>query len=252
MADTSLKGLNIVVTRPREQAVGLTQSITQLGGNVIQFPLLEITPAADTSKLHNLKQHLLSYDLLVFISPNAVKYGMATLGTVPDTVRVATIGQSSAQALRGLGIARVIAPTERFDSEALLALPALQSVSGMKIAILRGNGGRELLGDTLKARGAQVDYVTCYQRSKPELNADGLLKATPHAINVTSSEALGNLWQALSEPFKTTFANLPLFVPHARIAELARQQGWQNIILTDAGDDGLLAALVAWGKQSHQ
>ncbi|MBA4382088.1 MAG: uroporphyrinogen III synthase [Sideroxydans sp.] len=251
MADSPLTGLNIVVTRPRDQAVGLTQSITKLGGNAILFPLLEIAPAADASELNTLKQHLSTYDLLIFISPNAVKYGMSVLGTVPSAVRVATVGQSSAQALRDLGIANVIAPTVRFDSEALLALPALQSVAGWKVAILRGNGGRELLGDTLKARGALVDYVTCYERSKPELDADSLLKVGPHALNVTSSEALGNLWQSLTEAHKARFADLPLFVPHARIAELAQQQGWKNVVQTDAGDDGLLAALVAWGKQSQ-
>jgi len=249
MADSPLKGLNIVVTRPRDQAFGLTQHITELGGNAILFPLLEITPAADASELNALKQHLSTYDLLIFISPNAVKYGMSALGTVPSVVRVATVGQSSAQALRDLGIAHVIAPTDRFDSEALLALPALQNVSGWTVAILRGNGGRELLGDTLKARGARVDYVTCYERSKPALDAGSVLKARPHAINVTSSEALGNLWQELTPTDQTRFASLPLFVPHSRIAELARQQGWKNIVLTDAGDDGLLAALVAWGKQ---
>lgn len=249
MAETPLNGLNIVVTRPRDQAVGLTQSITKLGGNVILFPLLEIAPAADASELDALKQHLSTYDLLIFISPNAVKYGMSALGDVPTSVRVATVGQSSAQALRDLGIAHVIAPTERFDSEALLALPILQNVADWEVAILRGNGGRELLGDTLKARGARVDYVTCYERSKPALDADSVLKAAPHAINVTSSEALGNLWQGLTDAHKARLSDLPLFVPHARIAELAHQQGWKNIILTEAGDDGLLAALVAWGKQ---
>ncbi len=249
MPETPLNGLNIVVTRPRDQAVGLAQRITKLGGSAILFPLLEITPAADASELNTLKQHLSTYDLLIFISPNAVKYGMNALGDVPSSVRVATVGQSSALGLRDLGIAHVIAPTERFDSESLLALPILQNVAGWKVAILRGNGGRELLGDTLKTRGARVDYVTCYERSKPALDADSVLKAGPHAISVTSSEALGNLWQGLTDVHKVRFANIPLLVPHARIAELAQQQGWKNIVLTEAGDDGLLAALVAWGKQ---
>jgi len=243
-----LKGLNIVVTRPRDQSLGLTRRISELGGNAILFPLLEIAPAADASELNALKQHLSTYDLLIFISPNAVKYGMQALGSLPSELRVASVGQSSAQALRELGIARVIAPTERFDSEALLALPELQAVAGWKVAILRGNGGRELLGDTLKARGAVVDYVTCYERRKPLLDAAGVLAAAPNALNVTSSEALTNLWQELTEPEKAAFVSLPLFVSHARIAALAQQQGWHHILLTEAGDDGLLAALVAWNK----
>jgi len=241
-----LANLNIVVTRPREQAAGLAQRIEQLGGKPVLFPLLEIASVGDAQGLRELAQHLSVYDLLVFISPNAVKYGMAALGAVPDSVRIATIGQSSAQALRELGVAQVIAPIERFDSEALLALPELQNIPGWRIAILRGDGGRELLGDTLKARGAQVEYIACYQRSKPDLDAGMVLASRPDAITVTSSEALGHLWRMLGEQGRTGLAATPLFVPHARIAELARQQGWQHVVVADSGDDGMLAALIAW------
>ncbi len=265
MPSLPLNGLNIVVTRPREQAAGLTQHIEKLGGKALLFPLLDITPAADQAALREFTQHLPSYDLLIFISPNAVQYGMAAIvslsprgrvgegaALLPPHLQVAAVGQSSAQALRDLGIDRVIAPTDRFDSEALLALPELQNVSGRRVAILRGDGGRELLGDTLKARGAQVEYISCYRRSKPNLDAGALLAAKPDAITVTSSEALGYLWQMLEEPDRARLAAIPLFVPHERIAELARLQGWGKIMVTAAGDDGLRAALVAWAKQRLQ
>ncbi len=246
MAEQALAGLNVVVTRPLEQAAGLAQRIEEQGGKPIVFPLLEISPASDARALQQLAQNPAVYHLLVFISPNAVKFGMAALGTVPDALSIAAVGQSSAQALRDLGLAHVIAPTERFDSEALLELPELQNVSGQRVAILRGDSGRELLGDTLKARGAQVDYITCYQRSKPHQDGDALLATNPDAITVTSSEALGHLWQMLGESAKAGLAIIPLFVPHARIAELARQQGWQHVSVTQSGDDGMLAALIAW------
>lgn len=246
MAEQALAGLNVVVTRPLEQAAGLAKRIEDQGGKPIVFPLLDISPAGDARALQQLAQDPAVYHLLVFISPNAVKYGMAALGAVPGTLRIAAVGQSSAHALRDLGIAHVIAPTERFDSEALLALPELQNVSGWRVAILRGDGGRELLGDTLKERGAQVDYITCYQRSKPSLDGKALLAAEPDAITVTSSEALGHLWQMFAEPARVRLAAIPLFAPHARIAELARQQGWQHVVVTPSGDDGMLAALIAW------
>jgi len=246
MAEQALAGLNIVVTRPLEQAAGLARRIEEQGGKPIVFPLLEIAPASDASALQQLAQCPAVYDLLIFISPNAVKYGMAALGSLPGALRIAAVGQSSAQALRDLGIVQVIAPTERFDSEALLELPELQHVSGWRVAILRGDSGRELLGDTLKARGAQIDYIACYQRSKPDLDGAALLAASPGAITVSSSEALGYLWQMLDEPGRTRLAAIPLFVPHARIAELARQQGWQQVAVTQSGDDGMLAALIAW------
>jgi uroporphyrinogen-III synthase len=245
-ANQALAGLNIVITRPREQAVELAQRIQRLGGNALLFPLLEIAPASDACALLELAEQLAAYDLLIFISPNAVRYGMAALDALPSDLRVAAVGQTSTQALHDLGIASVIAPSERFDSEALLAMPELQSVSGWRVAILRGDGGRELLGDTLKARGAQVEYITCYQRSKPNTDVDALLTTRLDAISVTSSEALAFLWQILEEPGRARLAATPLFVPHARIKELARQQGWLDVTQAASGDDGMIAALIAW------
>ena len=107
---------------------------------------------------------------------------------------------------------------------------------------------RELLGDTLKARGATVEYATCYQRSKPNQDVSALLAAKPDAITVTSSEALGYLWQMLTDSDRAALRNTPLFAPHARIAGLAREQGWQHVHLTGSGDDGLISALIAWGS----
>jgi uroporphyrinogen-III synthase len=151
--------------------------------------------------------------------------------------------------LRELGITNVIAPTERFDSEGLLALPELQDVTGWRVMIFRGDGGRELLGDTLKARGATVEYATCYVRSKPNQDAGVLLAARPDAITVTSSEALGYLWNMLKDSDRDVLRDTPLFVPHARIAGLAREQGWLQVQVTASGDDGMLAALITWAGQ---
>ena len=248
-----LAGLNIVVTRPREQAVQLQQRIEQLGGKVTLFPLLEISPPADTRALHDLVARLSAFDLAIFISPNAVRYVMAAIAPagLPSGLRIATVGQGSAKALRDLSVADIIAPQDRFDSEALLALPPLQNVRGWKVAIFRGDGGRELLGDTLKSRGAEVDYVTCYRRSKPQQDVSTLLHPMPDAITLSSSEALGYLLAMLDEDDRKQIVSVPLFVPHARIAEKAQQQGFQSIMQTEAGDDGIVSSLVAWSKAHH-
>ncbi len=244
-----LAGLNIVVTRPREQAVQLAQRIEQAGGSVILFPLLEISPIADFQPLRAILKRLGEFNLAIFISPNAVRYGMEAVhaaGGLPPSLKIATVGQGSAKALGSLGIGNVIAPQDRFDSEALLALPDLQDVKGWRIVIFRGDGGRELLGDTLKARGATVEYAACYQRTKPQQDANSLLAARPHVITVTSSEALGYLWDMLDDAARQQMASLPLFVPHARIAEAAQRLGWREVEATSGGDDGLLAGLIAW------
>ena len=260
MTEQPLAGLNIVVTRPREQAVKLAQRITEAGGQAILFPLLEINPMADAQSLRALVARLSEYHLAIFISPNAVRYGMQAIlaaGPLPKTLTVATVGQGSAKALLDFGVSKIIAPQLRFDSEALLALPELQHVAGQRVVIFRGDGGRELLGDTLKERGARVDYAACYQRVKPQQDIAMLLAARPDAITVTSSEALSYLDIMLREqlPDPTAYARLmamALFVPHARIAAAAHQQGWQVVVETAAGDDGLLQGLLAWADQKSR
>jgi uroporphyrinogen-III synthase len=254
MVNLPLAGLKIAVTRPRDQAVQLAQRIEQAGGVPVLFPLLDIAEVKDKQVLHEQISRLAQFDLAIFISPNAVQYGIAAIraaGDCPPAMKVATVGQGSAQALRDLGFANVIAPTERFDSEGLLALPELQNIAGWRVMIFRGDGGRELLGDTLKARGATVEYAACYRRSKPQQGAEAFLDAAPDAITATSSEALGYLWQMLDKNAQNRLRDTPLFVPHQRIAELARQQGWQQVHLTGAGDDGLLASLIAWGSDDR-
>jgi uroporphyrinogen-III synthase len=254
-SELPLAGLNIVITRPREQAADLSRRIEQLGGKPFLFSLLEITAVRDDRALREQISRLKQTDLAIFISPNAVHYGMAAIrsaGAVPATLKFATVGQGSAKALRDLGIEYIIAPTERFDSESLLALPELQNVTGKRVMILRGDGGRELLGDTLKSRDATVEYVTCYLRSKPDVDAGALLNTAPQAITVTSSEALSYLWEMLEEAGRTRLAAVPLFVPHERIAKAARQQGWQQVTVTESGDDGMMSGLIAWANTKRK
>lgn len=248
MAEHPLAGLRIVVTRPRAQVAALAAGITRLGGHPLLFPLLDIEATPDSASLRELARTLTDHHWLIFISPNAVRYSLPHLPHLPPTTRIAAVGQSTAAALHRAGITQVVAPTERFDSEALLALPELQAVAGQRITIVRGEGGRELLGDTLKARGAVVNHASCYRRSAAPLDVAGLLAAAPHALTVTSSEALQHLWQALDAKARLHLQDLPLFAPHARIAELARQQGWRKVLLCASGDDAMLAALVAWAN----
>jgi uroporphyrinogen-III synthase len=249
MTDTPLAGLNIVVTRPREQALILAQRITALGGKATQFPLLEIEPLSDAPALREIVSRLAQFDLAIFISPNAVRHGMAAIRAasgLPANVRIATVGQMSAQALREVGVQQVIAPLERFDSEALLALPELNNVEGWKVMIFRGDGGRELLGKTLRSRGATIEYATCYRRLKPQADINVLLGSLPDVVTVSSSEALRHLDEMLDEPNRTRLAAVPLFVSHARIAEQAETLGWKKVFTTAGGDDGVISGLVAW------
>jgi uroporphyrinogen-III synthase len=253
--DLPLAGLKVVVTRPRDQALKLAQRIEQAGGIPLLFPLLDITPVQDADALNEQIARLGQFNMAIFISPNAVHYGIAAIrasGELPQQLKIATVGQGSAKALRETGISNIIAPTERYDSEGLLALPELQEVSGWRVMIFRGDGGRELLGDTLMERGATVEYAPCYKRSKPQQDKSALLAAGPDAIIVTSSEALGYLCQMLNANDRDALRSTVLFVPHERIAGLARDRGWPRVHVTASGDDGMFSALITWAGQRER
>lgn len=246
-----LAGCGILITRPAHQAGPLAVLIHAAGGQPVIFPALEILDPANPQPLLDAIERLESYDLAIFISPNAVTRVMERMAgrrTWPAGLRVAAIGQGGVRELERHGIHQVIAPQRSFDSERLLEMPQLQAVSGQHVLILRGDGGRELLGDTLAARGAQVDYVACYRRARPQTDPAPLLQAWAHdgvhAMIVTSSEGLRNLFAMLGKPGEALLQHTSLLVPHPRIAAVARELGCREVIETASGDDGLIAALL--------
>ncbi|HSD52577.1 MAG TPA: uroporphyrinogen-III synthase [Burkholderiales bacterium] len=259
MSTGRLAGRRIVVTRPAGQNEGLAALIRAAGGEPVVFPVLEILDLEDTRVLVAAIDRLDEYDLAVFISPNAVDKAMNVVRARrewPQRLRAATIGRASEKALARHGVADVIAPTGRFDSEALLELPALAGVRGWRVVIFRGDGGRELLGDTLRARGATVDYVECYARARPNVDVGPLLKRWGRgeidAVTVSSSEGLRNLYDMLGKLGQAWLKRTPLFAPHARIAENARALGCERVIETGPADDGLFAGLSAFWDNSRQ
>ena len=258
MIQAPLAGLGILVTRPAHQAEHLANLIRQAGAEPILFPALEIVDLPDLQPLQKLIERLDEYDLAIFISPNAVNKAMNLIrakGHLPVKLRIAAIGKGSAKVLTLFGVKSVITPQQNFDSEALLDMPALRDVTDQRIVIFRGDGGRELLGDTLTARGAQVEYAECYRRQKPQADNGKLLylwaRNELHAITVTSSEVLRNLYDLVGKLGQQWLKKTPVFVPHIRIAQAAQELGLKQVIVTEAGDENMLASIVAWRVQQQ-
>lgn len=245
-----LAGCGIVVTRPAHQAGVLAELIRGDGGNPILFPVLEILEVADLQPLVEVIARLDTFDLAVFISPNAVAKALNQITARrpwPAGLLAAAVGKGSVKELRRFGISEIISPQRNYDSEGLLELPQLQAVAGKRIVIFRGDGGRELLADTLTARGAKVEYVECYRRARPRADAAPLLRAWArgevHAVTVTSSEGLRNLFEMLGKLGQSWLRRTLLLVPHQRIAEAARELGCTRVAETAPGDEGLMAGL---------
>lgn len=256
MTIAPLSGKHVVITRPIEQAGKLAALVKAAGGTPEFFPLITIVPLQDEDKWTSGQEALKDADWLIFISSNAVQYGLPRIrdyfGEIPADLRFAAIGPVTAAALEAEGIQHVLTPQDRFDSEALLALPEMQVVQGQKVVIVRGVGGRELLAETLTSRGAKVDFAECYQRINPQQDAgfvDGLWQnGQLDAVVVTSSEAMRHLFELAQDALKkdkpmSWIKNTYLCVNHARIAALPKQYGLKVSIAAAPGDAAMLECL---------
>jgi uroporphyrinogen-III synthase len=253
MSSTALAGRRVVVTRPAGQAAHLAALIRAAGGEPLLYPALAIFPCGEPAQLHALIGRLETFDLAIFVSANAASHGLALVRARrawPPDLRVATVGRGSERELERHGFSGVIAPRERFDSEGLLALPELAAMQGKRVVIFRGEGGRELLGETLAARGAAVEYAECYRRGRPDADPAPLLarfaRRELDAFTVTSSEGLANLHAMLGEAGRQCLQGTPIFAPHERIAAAARALNVQTVVLTGPGDEGLVAGLAGF------
>jgi len=246
----TLRGAGILITRPARQAAGLAREIASVGGQPLIFPAIVILPPADPGPLRDVQWQLARYDIAVFVSANAVEYGVGDPGSWPPSLLTLAPGPGTAAALAAVGIHNVRIPATTMDSEGLLALPELESVAGKRVVIFRGDTGRELLKSALEARGASVSQVECYRRDRPKAGANGLLEAWREkridAVTLTSSEGVDNLWAILSGEARRHLAATPAFVPHPRIAEHAQALGIRETIVTPPADSGLVASLLEY------
>ncbi len=247
----------VVVTRPAHQAGHLVALLEGAGARVFRFPAIAIVPPRDQERLEAVLNRLGDFHLAVFVSVNAVDWGeryLEVVGGLPPGLRLAAVGRGTARALREHGLSVELAPAERYDTEALLALPALQEaeVSGQHVLIFRGEGGRELLADTLHARGAHVEYAEVYRRVRPVVDPGKLLEPLARGevdvIIVTSGESLRNLLDMVGEAARQWLYHTPLLVVSQRLADLARSMGFRiaPIVAARAGDEELVEALSEW------
>lgn len=248
----ALAGKGILVTRPREQADGLIERLTAAGARPVSFPSIEIAPPQAPAQLQASLARLADFDWVIFVSPTAVARFFAALAgqAMPAALQVAAIGEASARALRQHSLRDIVFPEDSADSEGLLALPPMQAMHGQRALIVRGEGGRELLADTLRARGAEVEYAECYCRRRPEADTAPVLAAWRNgaidAVTASSGEGVCNLFAMIGEAGAQFLRETPWFVSHARIAETAQALGVRHVTVSAPGEAGLLATMEEW------
>jgi len=250
-----LKSKKILITRPAMLADTLCTLIEAKGGQAIHLPTIEIQPPADRNHVKHLLSDLSRYHIGIFVSQIAVHWTLDLLGgevnRLHDLTLVA-VGNTTAERLKLAGINKVVHAKGRADSESLLMISELQAsaVCGRNIIIFRGMGGRELLADTLRKRGARVDYAEVYQRVMPEYD-NAVFESIwnvdkPDIVVITSTEGLQNLFDMLSSEHRGMLLDTQLVVIGKRISVLAKRLGFsKKPVVTDvASDKGILKAIV--------
>ncbi|QFU21122.1 uroporphyrinogen-III synthase [Shewanella eurypsychrophilus] len=245
--------MKILLTRPEGRNQLMIEALNLKSVSHIVTPLLHVTPAPATHQNQYIDQ-INHADIIIFISTNAVKFAANAIDAShphiawPAKAEYYAVGEATFNALTHLGITAQEAPQNCQQTEGLLTLPQLQNLSGKKIVIVRGVGGREVLATTLASRGGQVSYWEVYRRGCPELPKDSTAIAWQQAeidtIIVTSGEILDNLIKLVPKELFAWLRACHIIVPSSRVQEQAFAYGLQHVTNAKAANcKAILSAL---------
>lgn len=226
----------ILVTRHEKLVGSMIEMLEGNGYSVSHIPTIEVRSAGNVELLKKQFTRLKKFTDIVFVSRNAVKFGMAwarRYGGIPKRVRVLAVGESTASSLKKYEL-DVLYPSSGTGSEALMSVDELQSLEGRKVLIIRAVEGREWLAETMRERGAQVQYAECYGRFIPDESYTLFNKLMRegnevHGIFFHSVGSAINL-QRIAEPKDDVLMDAAAVVGSERIAEFLKEHKWRGPI----------------------
>lgn len=238
----------ILVTKPGANGEALCHLLKNQGFNAIFFPTIAFAPPHDIPAWKAVIPTLVTQDWLIFVSPYAVTASKERL--IPllkkTTVipQIIAMGTGTKSRLEESGLSVMLYPTAG-GTDALLTLPRLQHITDQKIAIIRGEGGRSLLADTLTKRGAILTHAIAYRRTlmtdSPTLSPEAVIDYTV----ATSYEGVAYLKNRLQAEEWANLQRLPLIVVSERIKKLASELGFKRIwVSSNPSNDAILTAIL--------
>ena len=234
----------VVLTRPPADSERLSEALQNEGFQTRVMPIItiEAIPTAEQAPAPSVSDNA----LCIFISANAVRFGLPQLGSAlarDSDLTVIAVGNKTRDTLAAEGIQAQV--PVRADSEGLLAMPALSAPDSRDVVIVKGEGGRELLASELTGRGARVTEWACYRRCWPEVDVSGLIEISAGLIfQASSGEMVSRLSELLAGGGQADLFQSSIIVPSDRVARLATEIGWGQVIRAeDASDDAFIRAL---------
>ncbi|MEP6549220.1 MAG: uroporphyrinogen-III synthase [Gammaproteobacteria bacterium] len=254
---SALHGVGVLVTRPEPQAMPLCRLLEMQGASTLRLPALEIKAIGDRRDTTARLGALENFDVIIFTSANAVRFGASLLDQRRD-LTLAVVGPATARALNQAGYRVAVRPAVNFDSESLLQHPRLVRPAGRRILLIKGSHGRPLLERELLSRGAEVVTADVYERV-PTAPSNAVLAALQgsfaagavQVITATSVEIAGNLLKIAALGLRREFERAHWLVPGERVAAALRALGLSapQLIADSAEDQDLVAALLRWGAK---
>ena len=248
----------ILCTRPVGQNRQWAQKVAHLGCKVVEAPLLELTAVTHTNGINAIKQSIMALDNyygIIFVSQNAINYAFEWIEQywpqLPYGIKWLAIGKKTGDLLQqNLGnLSQVQCATDLMTSEDLLSLDVLHDVTGKKILICRGLGGRPTLADELSARGACVDLCELYERKCP---IDAHQIYAPLAFDscdilpIFSGETLDNFFALAKSLNLPQWQKVQLITPSQRVSDIAKAYGFKHIITApNANEENILTCITA-------
>ncbi len=251
MATSSRSKLNVLITRPDTKGQQLAHMLSQQGiaSTCHQF----FDYQSNASQTH-IKQVLEKHQtpILIFVSVASVTFANQCIELTKWRYKsIIAVGEATKQALLEKGISRVICPKEQ-NSEGVLALSQLQQVTGQQVIIIRGDGGRETIAQSLIARKAQVEYIESYKRVWRNLPSELVQQWQKDRINcivITSNALLEKLMSVISaQPSGTLFKWRDAclwIVASQRIADNAKRFGLQQVFNAQSANNKVLSEIIA-------
>lgn len=238
----------VLVTRTGAAGADLVKRLRQAGREALHCPPVSLAGPADEKKATLSLTGLLPVDRVIMTSGEAIRRTAGLVGSkVFADTPVIVPGPGSAKQACGLGFENVLSPPAAGDSEAMLALPELQNVSGRTVFILAAAGGRRLLETELRERGATVHRVHVYRRLDnplPEGLERRIRKADGLITLISSGGALEMLANGLVSDAWSRLALGRMVVPSKRVLGVARQMGCRDVVRADGADNESMLAVL--------
>ena len=202
----------------------------------VAIETLAVEPISDKTVTALLKD-LERFTDLVFVSRNAVEFGMTILEqqqiSIPKSTQVLAVGAETAKQLYKHGVDAFF-PDQGSGADALLGVAQLANLQNRKILIVRGTHGLVWPAEEMRKRGAIVEHANVYSQDMPDDGADRFKELLENhqrieGVFLHSAQSATNFMQLVRKDIER-FADTVLVVGSERIAEVVKTLGWRSEI----------------------